>query len=201
MKKIIPLFLIFAFFNVSCSVYQTFVNLGRLKFKLANVNGFNVNGIQISNKSKLSDFTAQEILTLSSSAAQGRLPVSFVLNVEAKNPNDGTGGYPKSNATIKSFPWRLLINDKETISGNIGAPFTVPGTGEGAIIPLQISFDLMNFFKDRNYESLVNLVLAIGGRQGSPANLAVHSRPVVSTSVGDISYPQEIKIVSLDYSN
>jgi hypothetical protein len=201
MKKLIPFMLLAAFLNISCSVYQTFVNLGRLKFKLGAVNGFNVNGVVISNKSSLSDFSAQEILTVSSAAARGNLPVSFTLNIEALNPNDGSGGYPQTNATIKAFPWRLLIDDKETISGDISAPFTVPGTGDAVNLPLQISFDLMNFFKDKNYESLLNLVLAIGGRQGSSSRLTIFSLPTVTTGMGDITYPREIQIVSLDYSN
>jgi hypothetical protein len=201
MKKLIPLLLLTAFLNISCSVYQTIANLGRLKFKLGEVNNFNVNGIQISNKTRLADFSTQEIITISSAAAKGNLPVSFTLNVDALNPNDGSGGYPRTNATVKSFPWRLLIDNKETISGNIGAPFTVPGTGETVSLPLQISFDLMNFFSDKNYESLLNLVLAIGGRQGSSANLTIFSLPTVTTGMGDITYPREIKIVSMDYSN
>jgi hypothetical protein len=201
MKKLIPLFLMFAFLNISCSVYQTLANLARLKFKLGNVNGLNVNGVQLSNKSRLADFSAQEILTISAAVAKGNLPVSFILNVDAKNPNDGTGGYAKTNATIKSFPWRLLVDDKETVTGNIAAPFTVPGTGETVNIPLQIGFDVMNFFKDRNYESILNLLLAIGGRQGSSSILTIFSSPTVTTSAGNIKYPGEIKIVSMDYSN
>lgn len=201
MKKIIPLFLLFAFLNVSCSVYQTIANIGRLKFKLGAVNGFAVNGVQISNKSRLADFSPQEILTISAAVAKGNLPVSFVLNVEAKNPNDGTGGYQRTNATINSFPWRLLVDDKQTVSGNIASPFTVPGTGESVNLPLQINFDIMSFFKDQNYQSLINLVLAIGGREGSSTKLTIYSQPSVSTGIGSITYPGEIKIVSMDYSN
>ncbi len=201
MKKMLLFLLLTAFLNISCSVYQSLVNIGRLKFKLGTVNGFNINGVQISNKARLSDFTPQEILTISSAIAGGKLPVSFILNVETTNPNDGTGGYSRTNATIKSFPWRLLIDDKETISGNIASPFTVPGTGESVYLPLQINFDLLSFIKDRNYQSIINLALAIGGQQGSSANLAIYSRPTVSTGLGDIGYPDEIKIISLKYSN
>jgi hypothetical protein len=201
MKKLIPLLLLFSVINISCSVYQTMVNIGRLKFKLGTVNAFNVNGINISNKSRLADFSAQEILTISAAAARGNLPVSFVLNVDALNPNDGSGGYPQTNATIKSFPWRLLIDDNETVSGNIGTPFTVPGTGEAVSLPLQINFDIMKFLETKNYESILNLVLSIGGRGGSSSKLTVFSKPVVSTGVGDITYPKELRIVNMEYSN
>ena len=71
-----------------------------------------------------------------------------VLNVDAKNPNDGTGGYKKSDATLQNFKWRLFLDDKETISGDIDQPVVVPGTGDVTTIPLRINIDLMKFFKD-----------------------------------------------------
>ena len=76
-------------------------------------------GISISDKDQLSDFNVGEILQLTTSVASGDLPVSFTLNVKASNPNDGSGGYGATDITLKSFPWKLIINDKETISGNI----------------------------------------------------------------------------------
>jgi hypothetical protein len=186
---------------MSCSVYETMVNLSRLQFKLGDVNKFSVSGIDITYKSKLKDFTALEALKLSSAFASGELPVSFTLNIEAKNPNDGTGGYTKTDATINSLPWRLLIDDKETIAGNIAFPVTVPGTGEVALIPIQIDIDLIQVIKKQGYESLLNLAFALGGREGSSARLTVFADPTVSTALGNINYPGEHKIVDYKFSN
>ena len=186
--------------TISCSVFQTISNIGRLKFKLGNVGNFSLSGIAVSNKSKLSDFNALDLLKLSSSFAQGNFPVSFILNVEALNPNDGTGGYPSTNATLKSFAWRLLLDNRETISGNIAQPVTVPGTGQAAIIPLQINMDLLSFFKDRGYESLINLALNLGGNSGSASQITLYAKPVISTMLGDLSYPSELKIVDFDFT-
>ena len=200
-NKFIALLILFAFSNISCSVYNTLVNLSRLKFKLGNVNGFAVNGIPISNKSKLSDFSLTEGLKLTSSFAQGKLPVSFTLNVDALNPNDGTGGTKQSTATLKSFPWRLLINDKETISGNIGAPVVIPGTGQTSIIPLQINLDLLTFFKDKSYNDIINLVLTLGGKGSSSSKFTLYAQPTVTSPFGDIKYPNELKIVDHQFTN
>jgi hypothetical protein len=204
MKKLILLlpFLIFMNF-LNCSVYQTIVNISRLQFKLGAVNNFTLNGVNLIEKSKIQDFSTMELLKISAAVAKGNLPVSFVLNVNAKNPNDGTGGYQKTNATIKDFPWRLLIDSKETISGSLASPVSVPGTGELVTIPLKINLDLATFFKDRNYESLINLALNIGGYNKSSSGsskLELFAKPIVTTFVGDISYPQEIKIVDTEFS-
>jgi hypothetical protein len=142
-----------------------------------------------------------ELLQISSSFAKGSLPVSFTLNIEAKNPNTGTGGYPRTNASINSFPWRLLIDDKETISGNISSPVSVPGTGETEIFPLRITMDLVPFFKEKGYESLINLALNIGGYGKTSSRIALYAKPSVSTSVGVINYPNELKIVSTGFNN
>lgn len=201
MKKLLfPLVIMIIFSNISCSVFKTISNIGRLKFKLGNVSGFTLSGITVSNKSKLSDFNALDLLKLSSLFVQGNFPVSFTLNVEAVNPNDGTGGYPSTNATLKSFAWRLLLDNKETISGNIAQPVIVPGSGQASIIPLQINMDLLSFFKDKDYESLINLALNLGGNGGSASQITLYAKPVISTMLGDLSYPKELKIVNFEFT-
>lgn len=201
MKKLIfPLIILIMLSNLSCSVFQTISNIGRLKFKLGNVDNFLLSGVSVSNKSKLADFKAVDLLKLTSSFAQGSFPVSFILNVNAVNPNDGTGGYPSTNATLKSFAWRLLLDSKETISGNIAQPVSVPGTGQATVIPLQINLDLLSFFKDRGYESLINLALNLGGTGGSASKVTLYAKPVISSMLGDLSYPDELKIVDFEFT-
>jgi hypothetical protein len=189
------------FFITSCSVYQTIVNISRLQFKLGKVDNFQLGGIDISDKSRLEDINFQDLLKLTKAFSSGSLPASFILNVEAKNPNDGTGGYKKTDASIKSFPWRLLINDKETVSGNISQTIFVPGTGEITQIPLMISVDLIKLFKDKGYEELINLSLTLGGKKGSSSKLTLYASPTVSTSLGDIKYPGELKIIDKEFTN
>jgi hypothetical protein len=203
MKRYFIIALLFSFVisGIHCSVYDTITNLSRLQFRVGNVNGFQINGISFSNKSKLSDFSAIDLLKISSSFAQGSLPASFVLNVEAKNPNDGTGEYKKSDATLQSFKWRLFLDDKETVSGDIDRPVSVPGRGDATIIPLRINLDLMKFFKDQSYQSIVNLALALGGTQGSSSKISLYATPSVSSLFGNITYPGELRIVDYQFTN
>jgi hypothetical protein len=175
-------------------------NIGRLKFKLGNVTDFTLSGITVSNKSRLADFNAIDLLKISSSYAQANFPVSFTLNVEAVNPNDGTGGYPNTNATLKSFPWKLILDNKETVIGNIAQPVAVPGTGQAAIIPLQVNMNLISFFKEKGYESLINLALNLGGKGGSASQITLYAKPIISTVLGDLSYTQELKIVDYEFT-
>lgn len=197
-NKFLALIIIVSLFTIQCSVYQTLTNISRLQFKVGTVNGFELNGISFSNKSKLSDFNAVDLLKLTSAFAGGSLPASFVLNVEAKNPNNGTGGYKRTDATLQNFKWRLFLDDKETISGDIDQPITVPGTGEITVVPLRINIDLMKFFKDKGYDSVINLALALGGSNSSSSKITLFATPTVSSPFGNITYPGELKIV--DYT-
>ena len=201
MKKLLLFSVILLLTTSSCSVYETMVNLSRLKFKLGTVNNFTISGINISSKKSLQDFSPLEIVNLTSVIASGKLPASFTLNVEAKNPNDGSGGYPKTDATLKAFPWRLEIDNVETISGNIGTPVSVPGTGEITNIPLTMNIDLIEFFGNKGFDNLLNLALSLGGQQGSSSRLSLYATPTVSSPVGDIKYPGELKIVDQSFTN
>ena len=202
MKKYLVgvLFLALVLSGIQCSVYQTITNMSRLQFKVGAVSGFQIVGVSVSDKSKLNDFSAIDLLKLTSSFAGGSLPASFVLNVEAKNPNDGKGGYNRTDATLQNFKWRLFLDDKETISGDLDQPVTVPGTGEVTDIPLRINIDLLKFFKDKSYNDLINLALALGGSKGSSSKITLYATPTVSSPFGNITYPGELKLVDYTFS-
>lgn len=197
-KRIIFL-LLPIFILTSCSVYETLVNISRLKFKLDSVNNIYLKGVSLSDKDQFSDFNAGEILKLTSGLTTGNLPISFRINIAADNPNDGSG-YPATDVTIKAFPWKLFLDDRETISGNINEPIFVPGKGTNTIIPLDVEFDLLDFFKGKNLQSLVNLVLNIRGEGSQSSNLKLFAKPVLGTKFGELEYPDEIKIVDYEFN-
>jgi len=201
--------LIAAAIVVGCVLFQScaalgdmasvIANLQRLKFKISGVRDFRLLGLDISGKSRLADFAASDILKVAQSYSSRKLPVSFVLDVLAVNPNDGTGGTAKTASTLTGLECRLLIDGKPTVTGNIDSPVEVPGTGQESVIPLRLSLDLLEFFTEQRYEDLVSMALAIGGRNRSPARLALDAQPTVSTPLGPITYPGRITIVSTDF--
>lgn len=183
----------------SCSVYQTFKNISRLKFQLGSVNNLLLNGVSVSNKSRLQDFSAMDLLNFTTAVTNKKLPVSFTLNVLAQNPNNGTGGYPRTDVSLKSFAWKLLIDDKETITGNISSPVSVPGVGEATTFPLTMQLDLFQFFGDKGYQGLIDLALRMSGNSGAPLNVKLVAKPTISSMLGDITYPNDITIIQKEY--
>lgn len=190
-------------FLTSCAALQdiqkAMTNLSRCQFKLESVNQFALSGIDLSNKSTMSDFSLTDGARLAASFARNEFPASFTLNVAAINPNDGTGGTPQTAATLTSFAWTLILDNTLTINGDIADPITIPGTGQKTIIPLQMNLDLARFFKERGYDAVVNLALALGGANSSPSRITLRATPRIRTSLGDISYPGAIDIIDKEF--
>lgn len=178
----------------SCGVYETLSNFARLKFKVDSYNNFRVADVALEGKSKIGDFSPIDYVKLTGAFVKGELPFSFLINVEADNPNDGTGGFPATDISIESFPFRVLLDDKQILAGNIEQSFTVPGVGENRIIPIRVDVDLLKFFKDKSFDELTNFILAVGGKDGSRSRITLFAKPVLGTPVGNIDYPDEIKI-------
>jgi hypothetical protein len=181
-----------------CSVFNYFKNLAELKYKLGSIGNFQIIGIPVTNKTKLSDFTATDLFKLTSAFAGKKLPVTFVLNVEAFNPNSGNKPADES-VSITDFPWRLIIDDKETIAGNINSPINVPGGNQTKIFPLQMEVDLFGFFGNQGYEKIINLALKLGNQDGTPTDIKLVAQPTISTSFGKLKSPGEITIISKEF--
>jgi len=200
MKKRRILLFIAAALITSCSVYQAFANVSRLKFKIASVADFKIVNIPIENKRSLNDFHSVDALKLSAGFISGKLPAEFTIKIDAKNPNDGTGGYPSTDIALEAFPYTLYIDDKETISGDIASSVIVPGIGESTVISIRIGLDLIQFFKDKGYDQIINLALALGGKNGAASRIKLKAQPVIGTPLGNIKYPGEITIVDYQFN-
>lgn len=189
----------FAFLNLGCSgVMDAITNIQRLQFKLDKVTGMKLAGVSLSNLSSISNISLMDAANLLANFTQGKLPVEFTLNVLAKNPNDGTGGTKNTSAVIKNMAWRLFIDNNETINGNVGN-VSVPGVGKTTNIPIGMSFDLLRFFNNAGYDNLLNLALALGGKNGSSSRITLKVKPTVETILGPITYPGEFDVIDREF--
>jgi hypothetical protein len=202
-KKIfINIVILFALISFSCTgIKDAIVNVQRLQFKLANISNMKVAGVNFGNKLDLKDFSLLDGATLLSAFTTGKLNTSFTLNLLAKNPNDGTGGTANTSAVIKALAWRLFIDDSELINGNVSNGIEVPGVGKETTIPIDMAFDLLSFFKGDNYDKLMNLALALGGKSGSCARVKLGVKPTVDTFLGPITYPGEITVIDKEFKS
>ncbi len=185
--------------NIIKQVSQTISNLQKLEYKIENVTNFRVANINVQNISSLKDFSITDGLKLANAYATKSFPADFVLNLNAKNPNTGSNNTTATSATIAKLDYRLILDEKPTISGDISSPITVPGTGQSINIPLNMNLDLYKFFGDRGYESVINLALSLGGLNANPTKVKLDIKPTVNTSIGPISYPNRITVIDKEW--
>ncbi|MBK8981460.1 MAG: LEA type 2 family protein [Ignavibacteria bacterium] len=202
MKKIGFYFLILLIpvLITGCSgIKDTMENAQRLKFKLGKVDGLNIAGVRLNNISSLNDLNILDGGKLIAAFASGQLPTKFTVNLIAKNPDTYPGGTKETSSLIKSLDWRLLIDNKEIITGEIDKTIEVPGVGKSTTIPIPVTIDLFRIFADKSYENILNLALAIGGKSGSSSRLTLKIKPTIDTFLGGISYPGEIDVIDKEF--
>ena len=177
-------------------IARALTSLKRLQFRLDGVSDFTMAGVALGPKSQLADFSVEDGVRLLAAFKERQLPARFLLNVEARNPNDGTEGTTRTVSTLTRFDWRLLIDGKPTVSGGIDRAIEIPGSGQTTALPLRVELDLYEFFGQGGYRDLLELALALGGRNGDIRRVALEARPSVSTPLGEIAWPEPITIVS-----
>ncbi len=170
-----------------------------MEFKLKNITNMRLAGIDVSKISDPTKLSIADGLALSSAFAKGSLPATFTLNVDARNPNDGTAGTRTSALTLSKFDWRLLVDDVRTVGGDIERPIEVPGSAAATTIPLTVSLDFAQYFKDKGYNGIMNLALALGGASGSTSRVKLDAQPTVNTPFGPLTYPGRLTIVDKEF--
>ncbi|HYM20568.1 MAG TPA: LEA type 2 family protein [Candidatus Kapabacteria bacterium] len=206
-RSFISLFAVMAIFAMtvasitslnSCATLNALAGLARAEFMIQNAVNVNLMGINLAGKHSLSDFSVMDGINLLSSFNSGKMPLTFTLNVAARNPNKPDPNVNLSSFSLAQFPYRLLLDGRETISGGIGAPVSLPAGGQTVVIPLQASLDLKQFFADKGYNDVANLALALAG-QGGASHVQLKAQPKISTPIGNMTYPHELTIVNTEF--
>ncbi len=183
----------------SCATLNALAGLTRAQFKIQDAVGYRLSGVDIANKHSIADFSIGDGLNMMNSFRTGKFPLTFTINVAVKNPNQHQAGSGLSSLSLSEFPWRLMLDGKETITGGIGSAVYLPDGGATTIIPLQVSVDLKEFFGDKGYDGVIGLALALAG-QGS-SQIALKAQPTISTPIGSLKYPNELTIVNTEFRN
>lgn len=200
MKRVLIISIIFVFATSGCSVYKSLEDIAKLQFKIDSVSDFYISGVSISEKTKLAELSSSDVLKLSMAFMNGKLPAKFNLNLEVKNPNYDPDREEGTAITVKSFPWELFIDNQKIISGNISRPLVVPGNIKNKIMPVNIKMDLIELFQGQGMNELLELILTFSGDSNSTSRIELFARPVLDTSLGEIAYPNKIKIVDYTYN-
>ncbi len=172
-----------------CSTLKDLASLRDVAFRLDSVSAISLAGVKIDRSMNYEDFGVLDLARLGREVARNKMPLSFMLNVGATNPNDNS-----VEARLVKLDWTLLLEDRETISGVFEDDIVLP-SGQEQLIPFAIEVDLIEFFGN-NLRDLAELALSLSDQGGKPKNIKLRATPTISTPIGPIRYPEPILIVN-----
>ncbi len=165
----------------SCDVLQQMATFTKCEFKMNSLTDTKLAGIDIQNKNSFSDLTFMDAANVTKTLLGGELPLTFKLNIEAKNPNPATAAMQKMN-------WILYIDDNEITQGVLDEPVNIP-SGETANIPLAIKLDLKKLFNDKTKNSLLNFAFNLADAGNYPTRVKLAIKPTINVAGIPIEYP------------
>ncbi len=204
MNKIIKIsLLILIFFSLaSCSkisdITKTLMNLKNLEYRLLGIESVRLAGVDFNSNMSLKDISLMNITRLTAAAAKKSMPIEFILNLEAKNPNEEKGKSFNSAATIESFDFDVFLDSKKAFTGGLASPVKIESNGGIKVIPLKVAFDLTQVYENSQYEKLANIAMNLAGFDVQKTKVAVEATPIVSTPLGKMN-PGRIKITQTEY--
>ena len=195
MKKLIVIVFVLIAFS-SCDVLQQaqqMATLAKCDFRLKTVDNTSLAGVNIQRIQHLSDVNLMDAARISTAYAGKSFPLTFTLNVEARNPNSGT-------ASMQRLDWILYIDNIEMANGTNTQPISIPGNQGTAIIPLQISTDLKKSLAGKSGDAILNFGFNLAGAGNTPSRITLKAKPTISINGIQVSYPGYIS-VSKEFSS
>lgn len=189
-KKALIIFLIALGFS-SCEELAQVMNqaaqMANLKNCTFDVNGLdkiNMLGINIHKNMSLSDLTASQVLNVTNSLMNKKLPVTFNVNLDVNNPNSIA-------ASLGKMDYIIALNGKEVISSTFTQGFSINPNSKGQIA-IPISTDLFQLFSSESADAIVNLAFKLAGASSDPVNVGLQVKPYISINGQQLAYPDYI---------
>jgi hypothetical protein len=168
-----------------CTTLQQLAQLREVDFALDRLSDGLVAGVDLDRLAGR-DVSALDLARLGRAAAEGEVPLQFVLHVGAENPGENAVA-----ARLVSLDWTLFLDGTETVSGVYNDDRLIPPGGR-VDLPVSVELDLVRFF-GRNVGDLAELVQALATDEGRQT-IRLEARPSVNTDLGPIPYPGTISI-------
>jgi hypothetical protein len=179
-----------ALLAAGCATLQEIASLRQVDFSIGGTSDGRLAGVPLDRVRSYQDLRVTDLAVVLAAVRERRLPLAFTLHVDARNPDAN-----QVAARLLRLDWTLWLDERETVRGRLDREFVLP-PGHTVDVPLGVELDLARFFGD-DARDLVDLAAAVAGRGGS-SRLKLTARPTISTPLGDLTYPNDITIVSRD---
>ena len=184
-KSLIVLFVMLGL--SSCDVLNQVAqmyNFRNCTFDFNSVNQIEMLGINLSKGMSRDNLNAAQLLSLIDAVSSRRLPVSFNVNVDVKNPNSIA-------ASMTKMDYILSLNGKEVISTTMSQGINVPANSN-SMVTIPITTDLFQLFSGESADAIVNLAFKLAGANSEPVNVGLKVKPYININGQQMAYPDYI---------
>lgn len=180
-RTIIACFLLAATVQ-SCSFLKEVTALGKCEFRLGTLEQPEIAGIPVNDIGDFADLGLRDAGRIGASLLQGTLPLSFTLNVEARNPNPAT-------AALNRLEYIAFIDDVEIARGALDQRVEIPPNGGDAVIPLRLATDLVEILQKESRNALFNFGLNLADASNKPTRVTLKVKPTILVGMIELQYP------------
>ena len=166
-----------------CDTARELVNMLNCTFERKNIDNFRFAGVNFDRLASPTDLTFMEAANITAALLKGTAPITFNMNLIGKNPNKTTAG-------IEQFKWIFLLDDNEVLQGNIQDRFSIPAEGDN-ILPVEISFDAMNYLDGSTPESIFRFYQKITGKNAAGESDATLK---IKPTINGVEFPNYITV-------
>ena len=161
-------------------------NLRNCTFDVNNVSNIQMMGISIGKGMNKNSLSAVQLINVTNSLMNKKLPVTFNVNIDVNNPNSIA-------ASLGKMDYIISLNNKQVISSSFTNGFSIPANSKGQI-SLPISTDLFQLFSSETADAVLNLAFKLAGASSNPVNLGVKVKPYIKVNNQSLAYPDYITI-------
>jgi hypothetical protein len=187
---LIALPLLMAMMFYGCDVVQQaqkMVNLTQCQFKIQSVDNIRLAGINVQNIKSKNELGLMDVQRLMTAIATNSFPLTFTLNMGAKNPNTSPAG-------MNAMEWILFIDNIQMVSGRVSQAVTIPANQGSAVIPLSINLDLKKILKGKTADAILNFGLNLAGSGNKPTRFMMKIKPTIMIGQYPLTYPDYISV-------
>ena len=161
-------------------------NLRNCTFDVNNISNIQMMGINIGKGMNKNSLSAVQLINVTNSLMNKKLPVTFNVNLDVNNPNSIA-------ASLGKMDYIISLNNKQVISSTFTNGFSIPANSKGQI-SLPISTDLFQLFSSETADAVLNLAFKLAGASSNPVNLGVKVKPYIKVNNQSLAYPDYITI-------
>lgn len=158
----------------------------KCEFRIESAKNMRLAGVNIQDKTSISDLSITDIAKIGGAIAGGSLPLTFDLNIQVKNPNP-------TLAAMNKLEWILIIDDIEMTRGILNQRLEIP-PNQVINTPVSMNLDLMDSLNGKSGDALINFALNLSGTGTRPSRIKLKAKPTIYVGSTPVEYPGYITI-------